>query len=96
MTESCWQLPWLSVGDDIFSTSARMDFWPFAYNRKNKGGKPEDIFCPKDLADIMVHVANFIKTVIRVSRKTCIMSVATLESTKKNVGEKNRCLVPRR
>ena len=87
MTEACWQLPWLSVGDDIFFTLARLDFWPFAYNHKNQGGKPEDIFCPKDLADIMVHVGNFIKTVIHLSTKTCIMSAATLNYTKKYVGD---------
>ena len=44
MTESCWQLPWQSMGDEIFLPSLLCDFWPFAYNHKNKHGKPEVFF----------------------------------------------------
>jgi hypothetical protein len=86
MTESCWQLPRLSLGDEIFSNSLRCDFWPFAYEHKNQHGKPEDIFCPDDLAEIMVPVGNFIETVIRLTAKTNIMSVATLDYINKYVG----------
>jgi len=87
MTESCWQLPRLSLGDEIFLKSLRCDLWPFAYNHKNKHGKPEDIFCPEDLAEIMVHVSKFIETVIRLTTKTNIMSVATHNCIKTYVGE---------
>ena len=87
MTESCWQLPRLSLGDEIFNKSLRCDLWPFAYNHKNQQGKPEDIFCPEDLAEIMVHVSKFIETVIRLTTKTNIMSVATLDYIKTYVGE---------
>ena len=44
MTESCWQLPRQSMGDEIFLPSLLCDFWPFAYNHKNKHGKPEVFF----------------------------------------------------
>jgi hypothetical protein len=87
MTESCWQLPPLSLGDEIFNKSLRCDLWPFAYNHKNQHGKPEDIFCPEDLAEIMVHVSKFIETLIRLTAKTNIMSVATLGYIKTYVGE---------
>ena len=87
MTESCWQLPRLSLGDDIFFNSLRCDFWPFAYNHKNQGGKPEDIFSPTDLAEIMGHMGKFIENVIRLTAKTNIMSSATLGYIKKYVGE---------
>ena len=86
MTESCWQLPRLSLGDEIFFKSLRCDFWPFAYHYKNQLGKPEDIFGPDDLADIMVPVGKFIETVICCSAKTNIMSVATLDYINKYVG----------
>jgi hypothetical protein len=88
MTESCWQLPRLSLGDEIFLKSLRCDLWPFAYNHKNQEGKPEDIFCPDDLAEIMVHVSKFIETVIHLTAKTNIMSVATLAYIKNYVGTK--------
>jgi hypothetical protein len=52
MTESCWQLPRQSVGDEIFLSSLRCDVWPYAYNHKNEHGKPEDSFCPDDLAQV--------------------------------------------
>ncbi len=87
MTESCWQLPRQSLGDEIFFNSLRCDFWPFAYKHKNQHGKPEDIFHPDDLAEIMVHVSKFIKTVICLSAKTIIMSVATHDYVKDYVGE---------
>jgi hypothetical protein len=86
MTESCWQLPRQSMGDEIFLPSLLCAFRPFAYNHKNKHGKPEVLFCPDDLADIMPHVSKFIETVIRCSLKTNIMSVATLDYINKYVG----------
>ena len=86
MTESCWQLPRLSLGDEIFFKSLSCNVWPFAYNHKKQHGKPEDIFCPDDLAEIMVPVGKFIETVIRFSAKTNIMSVATLDYINKYVG----------
>ena len=75
MTESCWQLPRQSLGDEIFFNSLRCDFWPFAYKHKNQHGKPEDIFHPDDLAEIMVHVSKFIETVICLSTKlsSCLL-----------------------
>ena len=96
MTESCWQLPRQSFGDEIFNKSLRCDFWPFVYNHKKQNGKPEDIFCPIDLADIMVHISKFIETVICLTAKTNIMSVATLDYINKYVGaRKNRYLLPK-
>ena len=44
MTESCWQLSRLSLGDEIFFKSLRCDFWPFASHHKRQHGKQEDIF----------------------------------------------------
>ena len=56
------------------------------HHHKNHQGKPEDIFCPIDLADIMVHVSKFIETVIRRTAMTNIMVVATLDYIKKYFG----------
>jgi len=86
MSESCWQLPRLSLGDEIFFKSLRCDFWPFAYHYKNQLGKPEDIFGPDDLAEIMVPVGKFIETVVCCSTKTNIMFVAALDYINKYVG----------
>ncbi len=86
MTESCWQLPRLSLGDEFFNKSLCSNFWPFVYNHKNQQGKSEDIFCPGDLTEIMVHISKFNKTAIHLTAKTNIMSVTTLDYIKKSVG----------
>ncbi len=44
MTESCWQLPRLSLGDEIFFKSLRCNFWPFAYNHKKQHGSRRIFF----------------------------------------------------